>query len=286
MALSSIKCNSFLPKDTITTKHFDLAINLCKKYGISNLINCSWSDGGNEASIFSILPAIVQFSTRTHNLNEEDMKKQFFALTGYEYDDYTKLEWPDTFCGKYKDSVHLTKIMLYNDLFLGYMDKEVEPDAIVYFKKALSALKKLKKGKFVQVFETACALTEVTILKYDLGVKIREAYHNNDKEQLLVLVKRIDRLIKKLKVFIAQLEKQWMIENKPHGFDIQLYRLGGLIQRIKHCKERIKKYVSGEVTEIPELHEVLLEDVLLGKNPITGRQGYNSYELISSVNKF
>ncbi len=286
MALSSIKCNSFLPKNTVTTRHFDLAINLCKKYGIKNLINCSWSDGGNEASIFSILPAIVQFSTRTHNLTDSDMKKQFFALTGYKYEDYAKLEWPDTFCGKYKDSVHVTKIMLYNDLFLGLMDKEVESDAVTYFRKALSTLKKLRVGKYSQVFDTACALTEVTILKYDLGVKIRQAYHNNDKEQLSLLVKRIERLIKKLKAFITKLEKQWMIENKPHGFDIQLYRLGGLIQRITHCKERIQKYILGEVSEIPELHEVLLEDVLLGKNAISGRQGYNSYELISSVNKF
>lgn len=77
-----------------------------------------------------------------------------------------------------------------------------------------------------------------------------------------------------------------MTELKPYGFEIQEYRLGGVIARIKGCKERVLQYVNGEVDKIPELEETLYPDAWLGRNDLTGRQCYNSFQLIASVNAF
>lgn len=286
MAFSSKKALGFLPKNSVASDHFELTFELSEKYRMRHVINCAWGDGGTEASLFSILPAIVEFSARAHKQTLAEMRAQFEALTGYKYLDYVKLDWPDTFCNKYKDTVCVTKVMLYNDLFLGQLDKEVEAGAIQIFEKSLLELKKLRHGNYSYVFDAACALTDVMLVKYNLGVRLREAYQKGDKKTLKLLAKEMSKLIKKLTVFLSALERQWMIENKPHGFDIQLFRIGGVIQRVKHCKARLMKYISGELNEISELEETLLDDVWMGKNPLTGRQGYNDYAFISSVNKF
>ena len=53
--------------------------------------------------------------------------------------------------------------------------------------------------------------------------------------------------------------KQWNIENKPTGFDVQDIRLGGLLRRTDSCRRRLLDYTSGKIDEIPELAFELLE---------------------------
>ncbi len=42
-------------------------------------------------------------------------------------------------------------------------------------------------------------------------------------------------------------------------YEIMDIRLGGLKQRVLSCKRRIEQYINGEISEIPELCEVVLE---------------------------
>ena len=48
-------------------------------------------------------------------------------------------------------------------------------------------------------------------------------------------------------------------ENKPQGWEIQDARLGGLIRRIKTCRERLQKYLTGRIEKIDELEEEILD---------------------------
>ena len=50
-------------------------------------------------------------------------------------------------------------------------------------------------------------------------------------------------------------------DNKPHGFDIQDIRLGGAMQRVLSCKERLEDYINNCVDRIPELEEPVLEQI-------------------------
>ena len=47
-------------------------------------------------------------------------------------------------------------------------------------------------------------------------------------------------------------------KNKPFGFDIQHLRLGGLKQRLVYCQKTLKRYIAGEIDNIPELEEPVL----------------------------
>ena len=53
-------------------------------------------------------------------------------------------------------------------------------------------------------------------------------------------------------------QKLWFVENKPHGFDVQDARLGGLIMRMKSCLDRLTAFRNSEITSIPELEEPVL----------------------------
>jgi len=50
-----------------------------------------------------------------------------------------------------------------------------------------------------------------------------------------------------------------MRDCKPQGFEIQDYRLGGLIQRNRHCLEILRDYITGKISAIPELEEPQLD---------------------------
>ena len=57
-----------------------------------------------------------------------------------------------------------------------------------------------------------------------------------------------------------------MKENKPFGFEIHEYRLGGLLSRISSCKKRLLRYASGEISDIPELCEDILPFMANGES--------------------
>ena len=49
-----------------------------------------------------------------------------------------------------------------------------------------------------------------------------------------------------------------MSENKPHGFDVQDLRIGGLLYRTESCRQRLLDFADGKLTRIEELDEPLL----------------------------
>ena len=115
------------------------------------------------------------------------------------------------------------------------------------------------KGEYAYIFDTLEKMAEVLSVKTNLGNRTRNAYKKNDKNELKKIASDYDVVIKKLEEFHALLQKQWFIDNKPYGFDIQDIRFGGLILRIKSCRDRLISYIEGTISEIPELSEEILE---------------------------
>jgi hypothetical protein len=99
----------------------------------------------------------------------------------------------------------------------------------------------------------------VNAVKCDLGVRTRKAYQAGDREALRDLLPDYDVVLERMERFYEAYERQWMMENKPHGFDVQDIRIGGAIRRVKHCKKRLEQYLAGELETIAELEEQLLD---------------------------
>ena len=274
-----------IPHLTYSTKVASAAIEEAKKFEIKSLMETVWGDNGGECSLFATLPAIMHYSYTARGISQERLEKEFEALTGYDYNEYMQLEQAQTF-GKYTEDIgNPAKYGLYNDVFLGYADTAINSEDKKYFTKAKQAIAHLRKGQYGYVFESAYDLNQVLELKYDMGIRLRKAYQEKDKEELQNCADDLLKIIGLLEKFIISYRKQWLKENKPNGLEVQEIRLGGLKERLTGCRERLIAYVNGEIEEIPELDEKLLPQAI-SRMRAGNRLDLFSHEAIASVGAF
>jgi hypothetical protein len=98
-------------------------------------------------------------------------------------------------------------------------------------------------------------------IKCDLGYRTRTAYQKKDKNALKALLKEYGIVLRRLRLFEKAFREMWMTDNKPHGFDVQEIRLGGVAARTKSCWKRIADFIEGKTDKIEELEEIYSEDL-------------------------
>ena len=76
--------------------------------------------------------------------------------------------------------------------------------------------------------------------------------------QLTILVDDYGKVLEYLEIFYEKFKNFWDKECKPNGFEVQQVRIGGMIERVKRCKNRLQKFVLGEIECIEELDEKLV----------------------------
>lgn len=275
-----------LPHLQYSFKINENAISAAKTFNVKSLILTSWGDNGGECSVFSVLPAIAHYSYTALACEKGRLEREFLALTGYALNEFITLDYPQTFCGKFTNDVaNPAKYGLYNDVFSGYLDAVIDAKDKLYFKQACESIKANFNGQYGYLFKTAYALSDFLYYKYSLGIELRNAYNNKDKKALKYGLKNIKISINKLKKLITLYREQWLLENKPQGFEIQEIRLGGLLERLLGCKKRLKDYLAGKISRIDELEEILLEQAV-GRVKDNSRCDEFSYMAIASVNSF
>lgn len=180
-----------------------------------------------------------------------------------------------------------TKAMLFSDAFLGIYDCSVRGDGFErecfaeYEKKfALAA----KNSRHFQCMYTSYEkLCKVLSVKYDLGYRTRESYQAKDFGRLRELIGDYEKCIGYFEEFLTAFRELWMSENKPHGFDVQEIRIGGTIQRLKSCCQRLKQYVDRKTDTIEELEAPLLD---FDGNAVPSRRPvFCQYKQVATVNK-
>ena len=252
----------FAPHNAYTMKASRAALKACADNHVQDLFFTLWGDNGAECSKFSVLPSLFYVSELAKgNWEKEDIKRKFQEKYGISWDDFMLLDLTDSPNGKECGYIiNSEKYLLYNDPFLGLMDSTLRGDEEEHF---LSCAKKLaqvpKDRAFGYLFETQEALCRVLALKAGIGQRTRKAYERGDKEALTAVMDEYQVLEERLSIFYEAFRRQWYLENKGHGFDVQDIRLGGLMQRVRHCREMLLDYLAGRTDHIDELEEKLLD---------------------------
>ena len=281
----------FAPLNKFAIRQTERTVSACKKEKLPTYYTTVWGDDGAECPKYANLPSLFYTACLAKGITDESkIKAEFKKVTGSEFDDFLLLDLPNeadethfTPDGNYPHwPLHPCKYMLYSDYFNDYLDATVTEGVGEKYGELAKKLYEAKKRnrKYGYLFETSAKLCEVYEYKYELGLKTRHAYENGDKETLLKLASEDYPVVKKrLLAFRKAFEKQWMTENKPHGFDIQDLRIGGIIMRTETCRKRILDYVSGKIPAIYELEEKLL--------PLPDSANIHSgYTFYSSTNVF
>lgn len=133
------------------------------------------------------------------------------------------------------------------------------------------------------MFESYAALCDVLAVKYDLGYLTREAYQKDDKKALAALLPDYEETLCRLEKFREAYENMWFTEDKPHGFDVQDIRIGGLKQRTSSCLRRLRDYLDGKAERIDELEEKTI-DWQSGGEPQRNGMKLNCYQIIATAN--
>lgn len=242
------------------------AIEACNNTGVKDMIITVWGDDGNECSPYSILPFLMTVAEIVNGNNDEkSVKDKFKEITGCSYDSFMIFDKMDELAGNHNTKqdyyYNPCKYLLYNDPFLGIRDYMCSSDDCLYYKNLSKEINAVSdKWEFGYLFDFYEKLARVLSVKSDLGVRTRKAYRENDTETLKIVVSDYDKTMELINDFHKAHQTRWFIDNKPHGFDVQDIRIGGLIQRLKSCKERLLKFISGEISNIPELDEPVLND--------------------------
>lgn len=260
------------------------AMQSVRENGVKNVMITMWGDGGHECSFYSLLHVLYAIRRYADGIYDEQIiKKEFKDILGLNFDDFMLLDLPNVFkSGVVDDPENPCRVLLYQDLFMGSFEQnKINRGEIPYGEYKEKIGKALKSaGEYGYVFDFYQKLCSALEIKAELGIKIRSAYKAGDKVALKEGLKYILELIERIKQFHKSFSYLWHKENKPHGFEIQDVRLGGLIMRLQTCHDRLNDYLIGKLDKIEELEETILpfEDGAVLR--------HYSHEMISSMNRY
>ena len=262
------------------------AMQAAKDCGVENILLTMWGDNGKECSFYTALPALYAIK-RVYD-GEQDMEKvkvEFKEITGEDFDAMLSFDCPNFVVGNTNSRVNISKYMLYSDPFLGFLDATVKQSAKEEYERYASQFSVWAKGsKYAYLYESYAALCQCLAIKYDLGVRTRKAYQQEGKQALSEVAKDYEKMLAALDVFHDKFQTLWFTENKPHGFDVQDIRLGGLKQRLQSCYKRLLAYCNDKIESIPELEEPLLQGEFGDNIGEAGEFVYNMWRENASVN--
>lgn len=269
--------NGFAPNTPYALKATQVAFESVLANGIETAFLTLWGDDGKECSYFAALPALFAASQYAlGNFDMDDIKAKFLAFSGYEFDEFMMLALPNDVGVAEENTHNPCKYLLYNDPFMGLFDANVKPDFAARFAANAKALnEKIDSREYSYLFDYAKKLIDVLEVKCDLGVKTREAYNAKDTEALLNLANNeYTTAIERIEIFFESFKNVWYTENKTFGFEVQEIRIGGLMLRLKSCKERLIAYANGEISAIEELEQPVLP---IYRDCYDTSLGYNIY---------
>ena len=249
-----------VPFNELSMKNMFPAIDACREHKVKNVFMTLWGDNGGECSHFAEIPGLFKIIEYAKgNTDEEESNKKFKRIFGLDFDDFLAIDLPNQIADE-KKIVNPSKYMLFSDPFAGFFDCTVKKGVgkkFEEYEKILSGIAN-KTRRFGYIFKAEAKLCAVLSVKYELGVKTREAYRTRDIEALRSLIGDYSEAIKRTKEFYKAFSSMWYKDFKPHGFEVQDIRIGGLIQRLEGCKKRLSDYIDGKLAKIDELEDVIL----------------------------
>ena len=252
--------NSIAPYNEFSLRTLVPGLQSCMDNGVQNVFLTIWGDDGAECSKYAMLPALFYASEIAKGNNDaDDIKVKFEEKFGISYDTFMLLDLPDS-PRKRGMLYNPEKYLFYNDCFTGLLDSTIAGGENATYAHVAEQLSKAAIGtEWRYLFETQEKLCAVLSIKAELGRRTREVYQSRDREVLVTLIQDYRTMLQTMQDFYYTYRKQWFTDNKPHGFDVQDIRIGGVIRRVQSCMERLQELYDGTIDRIEELEEVQLD---------------------------
>ena len=248
-------------KHRYTVETTNPALAVCKDLGIQEINATLWLDDGAEVSLFTGLLGLQLYAEHCYTDGMPDMKRveeRFFYCTGEHAENFKALAAPDelpvdqVLSGK-EDP---TKWLLYQDIMCGKMDRNVlRYDLTPMFENARQLVEKgiYESKNFSYVFRHLEVLCRALKIKWNIGIRIKLAYENDDKETLKAIIDELPVLYELVSETKDLHRDMYYRENKPFGFDLIDRRYGSVLTAIQTAEYRLKAYINGEIEKLEEV---------------------------------
>ncbi|MBE6976162.1 MAG: beta-N-acetylhexosaminidase [Ruminococcaceae bacterium] len=250
--------SGYVPNLRYSLDVIEASMRSVREHSVSTILFTMWGDNGADCARFSALPGIFAAAEMARgNFDRADIARKFEAYTGYRFDEFMDLELPNLIGDNESINNNPNKYLLFNDPFIGLFDFTVSDNlSALYADYAKQLAPSVNGRKYDYLFRFTTKLLEVLSVKCDLGIRLRKAYGANDKQALRHFADvEIPMLIGLVDELYVSYRTQWLTENKPFGLEVQENRFGGLLLRLRSCKDRLVNYLDGRINIIEELEE-------------------------------
>jgi len=239
-------------------------IKACLKEGIKDFFFTVWADDGAFCNLESVLAGACFMAekafAKTSELNEDNVRRLFSAVCKSDYEAHKKMSESTVMNSENGFESIDARSILWDDPLLQIYRKNQIGGNSSWSVNTIRLYRKIAQSiAYVPESDEGCfgygkMLLNILIHKLEFMNKLDEAYKENI-EKLKTTVKLVARINSEIEEFILSFRSYQYNRYNPQGFEIFQIRLGGQKERFKEVELRIKEFISGKISSIPELHE-------------------------------
>ncbi|MBQ4517854.1 MAG: family 20 glycosylhydrolase [Clostridia bacterium] len=244
------------------------ALKVCKERGITHVLATLWGDGGAECDVLQSLYGLQYYAEYNYDCEHamENLDKMFKICNGFEAEAFRLLDVDDfgqeiyapdepVFAEFESHIVSSSKQVLYQNPLIGLFDKNF---AMADMHSHYSAIdEKLKSitvpEELSSLFDVHKQLVKVLTSKCDIGIRMKKAYDDENKEILAQLASEAKTLADDIGKLKDLRMKLWFENNKPFGYEMMHHRLSAAESVTRLASERLESYLDGSVASLEEL---------------------------------
>lgn len=230
-------------------------MRICREQGVENYMVTLWSDQGAHCSNFAVLPVLFAVAEIAKGKTQEEIdKEKFREIVGVAFDDFMQLDHLNNPFKKVPFEINTRCLWgLYSDVFLGSVDNLLDANTNEAYAVLAEQYGEIAGGEYQLLFNDYKLYARVLSLKMNLGVRVRQAYHEGNKALLLKYAQEdIPQLITYLEEFIENFNTRWLSENMGIGLEVHHLIYGGQLERMKYVAKRLLQHIE-DGTPIDEM---------------------------------
>ena len=252
--------HSGLPDLNKTVNTAVKALHVCREMGVSEVFGTVWNDDG-DGDVLSALPGMQLFAemdyTGEYNVRQWDVRLRqscgipldcYRHVTEMDYAPGLKLA-PDQPSGLHKN-------LLFEDPLAPLFERDFAglalADHYAHLEKALAGATSVE-GPARFFFAFAHRLCIALQAKCAWRDQAAATVRRGDRAGAAALVSLAKENAQALRALRDAWREMWFNHNKPNGYEVIDFRLGGLICRFETAEVRMRAYAATEIEDIPEL---------------------------------
>ena len=237
------------------------ALASCRRHNVPLVVATCWGDDGQECNMLTALLGMQLYGEMTYreDCTDEHLHARFKRCCHCDAQAFLDLSELNSVPGmtSYPNSpTNACKIYLYQDPLVQVFEKDMEGFRAVEHFETLE----LKYARYAQenpeystLFDFYTALAHALALKCRWHDEAAAAVRNGDKEKAANLAADLPATIDAVQALRSVWRKLWESTNKPYGFEVIDFRMGGICARLATAAERMNAFARGEIADIPEL---------------------------------